>query len=167
MRKEDLIEGLIKPQTKFHGTRRDYVPSIVRQGFLMPGSLDKLTAEHHGVRCGSTYGRSIYSSPSSDFSLSYTGSAQDGGIRATRPNEYDGLKLIVCATVMGTTSHVSRANNLRVSNKPIHQATSHTSFNELEYIVFSPAQILPCYVIHLDWGSDNAKYFEDIPEDPS
>lgn len=32
-----------------------------------------------------------------------------------------------------------------------------------EYIVFSSAQIIPCYVIHLDWGADNASHFLNIP----
>lgn len=81
-RKEDLIQEMVRPVVTFHGTRRDFVSGIVRQGFLMPGAKDKLTGEQHAVRCGSTYGRGIYSSPSSAFALSYTGSADDGGIRA-------------------------------------------------------------------------------------
>ena len=110
-RKEDLIESLVTPQSTFHGTRRDFVPSTVRQGFLMPGAHNILTGEDHGTRCGTTYGRGIYSSPSAAFSLSYTGSAHDGGIRATQPNEYDGLKLIVCATVMGATAHLKQSDD--------------------------------------------------------
>jgi len=165
-RKEDLIELLVAPQVTFHGTRRDYVPSIVRQGFLMPGDANKLDGEQHGVRCGSTYGRGIYSSPSSAFALSYTGSAADGGIRATKPNEYDGIKLIVCATVMGTVAHMTRYDQWRTNNRPKVEATSHVGYSNNEYVVFNRAQILPCYVIHLDWGKDNERFFDDIPEDP-
>lgn len=165
-RKEDLIELLVTPQVTFHGTRRDYVPSIVRQGFLMPGDANKLDGEQHGVRCGSTYGRGIYSSPSSAFALSYTGSAADGGIRATKPNEYDGIKLIVCATVMGTVAHMTRHDQWRTNNRPKVGATSHVGYSNKEYVVFNRAQILPCYVIHLDWGKDNYQFFDDIPEDP-
>ncbi|KAL8832189.1 MAG: hypothetical protein Q9191_000405 [Dirinaria sp. TL-2023a] len=165
-RKEDLITYLVTPQVTFHGTRRDFVPSIVRQGFLMPGANDFLTGKTHGTRCGSTYGRGIYSSPSAAFSLSYAGSARDGGIRATKPNEYDGLKLIVCATVMGATAHLKRCDNWRGKGYAAGKANSHRAFNDQEYTVFHEAQILPCYVIHLDWGDDNSKFFEDIPADP-
>ena len=165
-RKEDLIERLVTPHVTFHGTRRNFVPSIVRQGFLMPGATNHLTGERNQVRCGNTYGRGIYSSPSSAFALSYTGSEADGGIRATKPNEYDGLKLIICATVMGTVANVTRADNWRMNNRPVSGATSHVGFSGMEYVVFNRAQILPCYVIHMDWGKDNAKFFDDIPEDP-
>ena len=166
-RKEDVIEQLVKPQITYHGTRRDYVPSIVRQGFLLPGARDKLSGERHEVRCGSTYGRGIYSSPSSAFALSYTGSAEDGGIRATKPNEYDGIKLIVCATVMGTVAQLTRSDGWQQNGQPAAKATSHIGNSGMEYVVFDQRQILPCYVIHMDWGQDNAKFFRDIPADPA
>jgi len=37
----------------------------------------------------------------------------------------------------------------------------------MEYIVPDPAQILPCYVIHLDWGAESARrLLEGRPDNP-
>jgi hypothetical protein len=93
-RKEDLVEYLSQPRVTFHGTQRHFVPSIVRYGFLIPGDKNPGTGAEHGVRCGSTYGRGIYSSPNADFSLSYT----DQSCHRTGPSEFFGIKLLVCAT---------------------------------------------------------------------
>ena len=45
-------------------------------------------------------------------------------------------------------------------------ATSHVGFSRMEYIVFDRAQILPCYVIHLDWDKDHEDYFKNLPQNP-
>ena len=91
-----LANYLVDPRLNFHGTRRDYVPSIVKQGFLLPEAND--------VRCGSTYGRGIYSSPNAEFALRYVGY----NASPTQPTEFAGLKLIVCATIMGISSTMYR-----------------------------------------------------------
>lgn len=49
MEQDTLIEHLITPDLTFHCTREDLIPSIVRQGFLMP-EVEK------DIRCGATYG---------------------------------------------------------------------------------------------------------------
>lgn len=157
-----LVDHLVTPQLTFHGTRRDYVPSIVQHGFLLPGDPVPHSNEEHQVRYGSTHGRGIYSSPSPGFSLTYSGP----GAFATNPKEYDGLKLIVCATIMGISATLGSDENWRKQSKPLPGANSHVSPNRYEYIVFNRAQILPCYVIHLDWGRDNARFFQDIPVNP-
>ncbi|KAI1379283.1 ADP-ribosylation [Hypoxylon crocopeplum] len=161
-RKELLVEYLVKPRVTFHGTSRQYVPSIVRHGFLKPGKRNPSTGERHMIRCGATYGQGIYSSPNPDFSLSYT----DWTCHATKPNEFFGIKLLVCATLMGRSAHVSREDNWRYQTKPYPEADSHVANRELEYIVFDTAQILPVYVIHIDWGQHNALHFVDLPSDP-
>ncbi|MCJ1270345.1 hypothetical protein MMC22_010241 [Lobaria immixta] len=161
--KESLVDHLVNPHLTFHGTRRDLVPSIVRHGFLLPGDPIPFTNQKTVVRCGSTYGRGIYSSPSSEFSLAYSGQ----GVFATKPNEYNGLKLMVCATVMGISATVGRNDNWRGENTPFPGANSHVSSDQNQYVVFNRAQILPCYVIHLGWGQDNARFFEDIPTNPN
>jgi hypothetical protein len=47
------------------------------------------------------------------------------------------------------------------------QHNSHVSPNQLEYIVFDAAQIIPCYVIHLDLGAEAAKKaLQEAPDDP-
>ncbi|KAI0129470.1 hypothetical protein BJ170DRAFT_616399 [Xylariales sp. AK1849] len=162
-RKEDLVEYLVKPRLTFHGTQRQYVPSIVRHGFLKPGDRDPSTRSAHRVRCGSTYGRGIYSSPSADFSLSYS----DRNCHVTKPDQYFGLKLVVCATIMGRASRMFRTDDWHEQEKPYDGADSHVANRELEYIVFDTAQIIPLYVIHLDSGQDNASHFLSLPTNPT
>ena len=141
--KDAMIDHLLQPHLTFHGTQRHVIPSIVRNGFLLPGDLNPLSNTEHGIRCGNTYGRGIYSSPSAHFALSYS----DNDAIATDISKYDGLKLIVCATIMGIAAHVGRADNFRGRDHPIEGATSHVGFSEMEYIVFSRAQMLPCMYI--------------------
>lgn len=158
--KEMLVEGLLTPRLTFHGTRRDLVPSIIRHGFLLPGDRVPLSTTNTSIRCGSTYDPGIYSSPSAAFSLSYSGS----GAYATAKGEYDGLKLIVCATMMGISAALSRGDNWRNHKEAWAGSNSHVSTNQMEYIVFHRAQIIPCYVIHLDWGIHNDIFFDRIPQ---
>ncbi|KAI0888914.1 ADP-ribosylation [Annulohypoxylon maeteangense] len=162
-RKDVWLDHLVKPHVTFHGTARQFVPSIVRHGFLQPGKRKPGTNEQHEVRCGSTYGRGIYSSPNPEFSLSYT----DTTCHATKPNEYFGIKLIVCATLMGRAASITRDDNWRTQTESYPGSDSHIANRDLEYIVFDTAQILPVYVIHIDWGQDNAEHFEGLPRDPN
>ncbi|KAI1325114.1 ADP-ribosylation [Xylariaceae sp. FL0255] len=162
-RKSDLIDYLTRPRMTFHGTQRQFVQSIVRYGFLPPGSKNPGTGVSNDIRCGSTYGRGIYSSPSADFSLSYSGAL----CHKTEPNQFFGIKLLVCATLMGRTAQVFRADNWRDQSRPYPGSDSHTANDGFEYIVFESAQIIPVYVIHIDWGSDNALHFEKLPDDPT
>ncbi|KAI1386343.1 ADP-ribosylation [Hypoxylon trugodes] len=161
-RKEVMVDYAVKPRLTFHGTSRQVVPSIVRYGFLKPGGKNPGTNETHTIRCGATYGRGIYSSPNPDFSLSYTGDY----CHATKPNEFFGIKLIVCATLMGVSANMTRNDNWREQSEPYPGADSHVANRDLEYIVFDTAQILPVYVIHIDWGQENAQHFLDLPKDP-
>ncbi|KAK7992215.1 hypothetical protein PG996_012772 [Apiospora saccharicola] len=163
-RVEDMVEHIVKPYLTWHGTQRQFVPSIVRNGFLKPGTFNPATKSQLDVRCGSTYGRGIYSSPDPAFSLSYT----NWMCEATPPGQYFGLKLIVCATLMGRTSSVFREQK-RFKETQTHSedVDSYVANRELEYIVFSPAQIVPVYVVHLDWGERNAAHFAGLPTDPS
>ena len=81
-----------------------------------------------------------------------------------RDSEYD---LIVCATLMGRTASVTRDDNWRNYDEPMPNADSHVANAEYEYIVFDEAQIVLCYVIHLDWGAEQAsKFLEDVLDDP-
>ena len=153
-----LVEHLIRPRLTFHGTSRESVPSIVRHGFLVPGDRHPLTQEPVGVRCGNTYGRGIYSSPSLIYSLLYSSSS----CVVPTKNQYPGIKLIVCATVMGLAASMERGDNWRTIDHPVPGAHSHVDFFQNEYIVFHRAQILPCYVIHL-LDRSRAKLAENPP----
>ncbi|KAJ3790065.1 hypothetical protein GGU10DRAFT_3063 [Lentinula aff. detonsa] len=61
---------------------------------------------------------------------------------------------------MGRHVRVTRPDNWRDQSRPSTGLASHTANDGREYIVFNNAQILPCYVVHLDWPSNSeADYF--------
>ena len=166
-RKEDLVDHLVKLRVTFHGTERHRVPSM-RHGFVRPGTQNPGTGEAHRALCGSTYGAGIYSSPDADFALSYSNTYMSPDLRPTRPGEYFGLKLIVCAVVMGRSVQVERGDGLRTRSRPLSGADSHVANHGLEYIVFDSARIIPVLVVHIDWGEEHhAAYFANLPSDPA
>lgn len=81
---------------------------------------------------------------------------------ATKFDEFAALKLIVCATIMGRCKYVNRDDCWRDQNVPMPGAHSHVANDMMEYVVFDEAQIIPCYVIHLDLGRDIAKYVTSL-----
>ncbi|KAJ6442415.1 parp domain-containing protein [Purpureocillium lavendulum] len=162
-RVSDYVEHLSRPRLTFHGTQRRFVSSIVRHGFLRPGMRDPSTGAAHAVRCGATYGRGIYSSPDAGFGLAYA----DWWCGRTAPGSYFGVKLVVCATLMGRARLMYREDGWREHDEAHEGADSHVGNDGLEYVVFAPERILPVYVVHLDWGDDNAAFFEDVPDDPA
>jgi hypothetical protein len=155
--KNEIIDYLVRPKITFHGTKKETVRSIVRHGFLKPGDIHPGTGEPLPVRCGSTYGRGIYSSPSPSFALSYTPWAEK-----ITASDIAGMKLIVCATLMGRASAVFGHDNWRDLSIAREGADSHVGNQEQEYIVFDSAQILPCYVVHLDWGEQPSRTLDQV-----
>lgn len=85
----------------------------------------------------------------------------------TKPNEFAGLKLIVCATITGICRYMTRDDGWRTQNTPYPGAHSHVANDLLEYVVFDESQIIPCYVIHLDLGRDVARYITPLSQDPT
>lgn len=84
-----------------------------------------------------------------------------------QPGDVPGYKLIVCATIMGRAMRVSRKEAWRKSEILSNEAHSHISPDQMEYIVFQSAQIIPCYVVHIDYGAVAArKEFERIARNP-
>lgn len=144
MRKEDMIEELTRPRVTFHGTDAASVPNIVRCGFLLPGGHDPITGGEHAVRCGSTYGKGIYTSPDPNFSHMYTNGERTNWSKKS----IGGRKMFVCAQLMGRS--VAVGSEQRGATEAFMQADSHVSSNQLEYIVFDSAMVLPCYVIHYE-----------------
>ncbi|GLB45088.1 hypothetical protein LshimejAT787_1901660 [Lyophyllum shimeji] len=133
-----------KEEIVFHGTLRQNVGSIVRSGFVVPGGKTA-TGEVVDVRCGSTWGQGIYTSPDPEYSLSYADHTE-GGVKGHR-RLLPGQKLIVCAILMGRRRLM---NNTRRLNPSVEEGyDSHVSPNKLEYVVFNSAQVLPLYVLHL------------------
>ena len=145
--KEGFVEYLTKPHLTFHGTRRALVPSIVQHGFLAPGSLHPVTKQSHSVFNGSVYGRGIYSSPQAWYAMMYG----DNDERTTL-SELPGCKLLVCATIMGRTAVMAHEDRWHDRTEPFPGADSHVNESQHAYIVFNAAQILPCYVLHLDYA---------------
>jgi len=93
-RQTGLVNYLVSPRLTFHGTSREYVSSIIRYGFLLPGSKDPKTRKAHAIRCGSTYGQGIYSSPDPKFAISYS----NWVCPTVESHEFFGMNLLVCAT---------------------------------------------------------------------
>ena len=155
---EGFAEYLSTPRVSFHGAPKPVIASIVRYGFVLPNERigndkDAATLE---IRCGASYGVGIYSSPSLDFACMYAPERHEGGYS---PNAYNapGFRIIVCATIMGRPLEVTREDTRRTQGVSKEGAHSHVSPDGLQYIVFDKAQIIPCYVLHLDLGTDDAK----------
>lgn len=68
----------------------------------------------------------------------------------TKFNEFGSLKLIACATLTGICRYMTRDDNWRNQNEPYPGAHCHAANDLMEYVVFDDAQIIPCYVIHLE-----------------
>lgn len=81
---------------------------------------------------------------------------------AAKFDELAGLKLIVCATIMGRCRYMTRDAYWFSQAEPWPGAHSHVADDMLEYVVFNEAQIIPCYVIHLDLGRDVARYIAKL-----
>ncbi|KAF3297409.1 hypothetical protein TWF132_007505 [Orbilia oligospora] len=129
--KESYATYLTTPKITYHGTPRSNIPSIIKHGFLRPGDINPSTNTPLEIRCGNTYGRGIYTSPSPQFSLMYSGF----DATPTPATQFSGLKLIVCATIMGRPAKVTREDNWREQSKPYPNADSHVANNEYEYIM--------------------------------
>lgn len=157
----DIIDDMLRPRLTFHGTNSNAVHSIVRHGFKLPGKLveGKVVAS---PRSGIAFDRGIYSSPSSLYAVSYA----SGQYQRTPIGNLPAMRLVVCATLMGRTC------NGRLSNRNVHGqlVTGHESHFDggFEYITYDEQAILPCYVVHLDLGSEAAREaIEQAQENPN
>ncbi|KAK5126771.1 hypothetical protein LTR85_009705 [Meristemomyces frigidus] len=164
---EALAKALSQPSVTFHGAPRRAVSSIVRYGFILPGQKIGSNGEILDIRCGSSYGTGIYSSPDPAFASSYVDYGDINRNGAVLPSDIPGMRLLVCATLMGRPIRVSRAETRRTEGLFVKEAHAHVSPDGLEYVVFEPAQILPCYVLHVDYGAEDAiEEFYNMPRNP-
>ncbi|TKA76875.1 hypothetical protein B0A55_03197 [Friedmanniomyces simplex] len=167
--KEGLADTLAQPRVTFHGAPRHVISSIVRYGFVLPGDRIGKTNQSLHARHPSTFGAGIYSSPDPEYASRYMdfGYGRQRSLRACVPSQVPGMRLLVCATLMGRPLHVTQDEAWRTSEVLHHAAHSHVSSNKMEYIVFDARQIIPCYVLHVDYGSDRAKAeLANMPTDP-
>jgi hypothetical protein len=136
-------------KTPFHFSRHASRPRPIDRTARLPypGSLQPVTQKSHSVANGSVYGRGIYSSPQAWYAMMYG----DNGERTTL-SELPGCKLLVCAYIMGRTAVMAHEDNWQERTEPFPGADSHVNESQYAYIVFNAAQILPCYVLHLDYA---------------
>ncbi|KAJ4147050.1 hypothetical protein LMH87_001603 [Akanthomyces muscarius] len=178
-RRDDIVKAMIRPCVTFHGTSIHSVPSIIRHGFVKPGRLvgDKVVAS---PRSGIAFNdRGIYSSPSVGYALSYAspGHGLEQQCVATPLGSLPSLRLFVCATILGRTytpseqQHqwwYSRNKPLPDVHGPLAEGFDAHFDGGYEYIVHHEAAMLPCYVIHLDLGSDAARRAVELAQtDPA
>lgn len=165
--KQDLAAELCKPVVTFHGTNRHVVSSIVRHGFIKPGDKIGSKGQTLDIRCGASFGIGIYSSPSAEYALWYS-NMSEGTSMVTSAEQIPGMRIIVCAVLMGRPLLVTRDETRRTEHVAQKDAHSHVSPNKLEYVVFNSAQIIPCYVVHLDLGVEEAvRRLKEIPRNPN
>ena len=135
----------------FHGTQRKFIPGIISRGFVKPGDVMNGNGDILQVRCGSTWGRGIYTSPEPRYSMSYSDRADPSFKRIP------GQKIIVCAILRGRAYTCS--DYLRNLTSPLEDYDSHVSPGGFEYIVFNSSQLLPLYVLHVTDGDPNLESF--------
>ncbi|KAF7563253.1 hypothetical protein G7046_g886 [Stylonectria norvegica] len=150
LRGDQIIDDMIKPRITFHGTQLKSVSSIVRYGFKMPGRFiegNQIVSPRSGI----AFNRGIYSSQAPAYAMSYAA----GGSTLTPVGHLPTMRLFVCATIMGRTY---RGQDKRQSvHGPLVSGYDSHFDGGFEYIVHDERAMLPCYVIHLDLGSDEAK----------
>jgi hypothetical protein len=148
--KEAVMEDMCAPRVTFHGTPVRYVGSIVRHGFKLPGTLvdGEVVAS---PRSRIVFKRGIYSSQAAFYAMSYA----CGENRKTPLGEIHAIRLFVCATVMGRT-YRGGCELSNVHGPLVDGFDSHFD-GRFEYIVYDERAMLPCYVVHLDLGSEEAK----------
>lgn len=124
--------------------------SIVRHGFKLQGQVvDSKTIA--SPRSGIVFDRGIYSSQPPSFALGFA----MGGSEMTSLGMLSCRRMIVCATIMGRTYHNQDGKYL--INGPLVEGYDAHYDGGLDYIVYNNCAIIPCYVIHLDMGSEEAK----------
>ena len=162
---EGLANELCRQHVTYHGAPHRVTQSIVRYGFVLPGEGIGKTGQLLDVRCGSTFGKGIYSSPDPMYASAYLDYDLTGRDTITQPADVPGMRLFVCATLMGRPILGTKA---RGSDHLLSDhAHSHVSPNQLEYVVFDSAQIIPVYVLHLDYGAEHArKEFDRMNSNP-
>lgn len=159
---EDMADILSTPKVTFHGAPRHVMQSIVRYGFVVPGQKIGDTDMENKMACGASFGVGIYSSPSIEFASRFARDYEGWTRGWQNPADVPGMRMVVCATLMGRSIQVSRYETRRRPDLFDHRADSHVNGHQNEYIVFDSAQIIPCYVLHLDYGSDVARQHFDM-----
>lgn len=149
--RQEIIDDMIKPRITYHGTPLKNVASVIRYGFKMPGNVvnGKVVAS---PRSGIAFNRGIYSSQAPSYAISYA----SGQEQITPVGLLPSMRLFVCATIMGRT-YRDKLGWSPVVHGPLCEGYDSHFDGRFEYIVHNERAMLPCYVIHLDLGSEEAK----------
>lgn len=138
---ESEAPEVVQPRIAFHGTQNKNVPTIVAHGLTVP--------DRNNIPGTRRAKKGIYTSPSAMHALAFS----DPGRSAE--TELPGLKLVVCAVVLG---RIYLADNDRLLHSAIPEGydSIKPTFSP-EYVVEIPSQVLPLYIVHLDKGPGNAR----------
>jgi hypothetical protein len=149
---ESTAKKLTGPHVTFHGANGNTVSSIARWGLVKPGEKagDNVVPCRAGPIPGFGYG--IFSSPCLEYALAYS-SKPLGYAQGTKRHDVPEMKLIVCAVLMGRALDWSMTLSTGLADPSAHSLVSP---DRMEYVIFDAAQIVPCYVLHIDFGAQKA-----------
>jgi len=120
-------EELARPKIAYHGTAEANITSILERGLLVPGHGEGKDVKH--ATDNGWWGGGIYMSPDAGLSIGYC---------------RGGKRLLICSVLMGKPYTVTQ----RMDGKGLQDGhDSHIACNGSEWVIFDPAQVLPCYLI--------------------
>jgi len=125
---------LASPNMAYHGTAETNINSILERGLLVPGR-GKGKDIGHATDTG-FWGGGIYLSPNAALSIGYC---------------RGGKKLLICSVLMGKRY---QCTNLMHGGDLMAGHDSHVAPGGQEWILFDPAQVLPCYLISFKQPGD-------------
>jgi len=163
LKHDEIVDDMVLPRLTFHGTKLANVSSIVKHGFKLPGILvdGRVVAS---PRTGVVYPGGVYSSQDAGYAMSYA----SGQSQQTPLGEIPSMRLFVCATVMGRTLSGASGPRSTAVHGPLREGYDSHFDGGFEYIIHDERAMLPCYVVHLDLGSDAAKEaLKEIQADPA
>ncbi len=69
-----------------------------------------------------------------------------------------GTKLLIVSVIMGK---IFKCSNMITGQPLSHGYDSHTSPDGNEWVIFDECQILPCYIVEFQTGTQNTNYEDD------
>lgn len=119
-------ESLANIEIGFHGTKKERISKIVKNGLIVPNSFNGLLKFTTGAR----YGNGVYLSPNARFSMHYC-----------RGDSY----LLVCATIPAKKYICHQNINFAKLKEGFD---SHMANDNTEMVFFNNNQVLPVLIIH-------------------
>ncbi|KAL6055331.1 YtxH domain-containing protein [Balamuthia mandrillaris] len=179
-----FVSLTLQTNPQVHGTRSNLIPSIVTKGLLVPGGSSGVG---HTTDSG-WYGKGIYLSPNPDVSLGYT---HGGRMLVCSVLVFyfftllASLSLSLSLSLLSMFSHslsvlliffllFTKTNTIKMGK--VYKCTarcdgagcrpgydSHESPCGQEYVLFSAAQVLPCYLIEFSGTATNVNVSPSTP----